>query len=272
MKKLFILFLILAWPLTVLGEDGNPVASGSTETTATEDNGDGDDGAFLFDDEITEDGEDDEFLFDEEFDEDEVLISDPLEPMNRAFFWFNDKLYFYLLKPVARGWRWITPEPWRIGVQNVFSNLATPVRFINAGLQGKFNDAGNELTRFVVNSTIGIGGLFDTAKDHFDIRKKDEDTGQTLGHYGVGPGFYLVLPIFGPSNARDAVGLVVDSRMDILFYISEGRTYWGLKAFDKVNDLSLDRDTYEGIKRDALDSYLFVRDAFIQYRQNKIDH
>jgi phospholipid-binding lipoprotein MlaA len=249
MNKLLILLLVLACPMIAWGEE--PATAAGTETTADNEN-------------FTED---DEFLFEEE---DEVLISDPLEPLNRGIFWFNDKLYFYLVKPVARGYRWAVPEPWRIAVQNVFSNLATPIRFVNAGLQGKFSDAGNELTRFAVNTTIGIGGLFDTAKDHFNIRKKVEDTGQTMGHYGVGPGFYLVLPVFGPSNARDAVGLLVDSRLDLLYYLAEGRTYWGLKAFDKVNDLSIDKDTYEGIKKDALDPYLFVRDAFIQYRNNKI--
>jgi phospholipid-binding lipoprotein MlaA len=251
MNKLLILLLVLACPMIAWGEEPAPATAAGTETTADNEN-------------FTED---DEFLFEEE---DEVFISDPLEPMNRGIFWFNDKLYFYLVKPVARGYRWAVPEPWRIAVQNVFSNLATPIRFVNAGLQGKFSDAGNELTRFAVNTTIGIGGLFDTAKDHFNIRKKVEDTGQTLGHYGIGTGFYLVLPVFGPSNARDAVGLLVDSRMDLLYYLAEGRTYWGLKAYDKVNDLSIDKDTYEGIKKDALDPYLFVRDAFIQYRNNKV--
>jgi phospholipid-binding lipoprotein MlaA len=253
MNRLLILLMLLACPLLVAGEEPAPVPADSVEST--------------WDD---EDFSDDEvFLYEED---DEVFISDPLEPLNRGIFWFNDKLYFYLFKPAARGYRWAVPEPWRISVQNAFSNLATPIRFVNSGLQGKFGDAGNELTRFVVNTTIGIGGFFDTAKDHFDIRKKDEDTGQTLGYWGVGTGWYLVLPVFGPSNARDAVGLFVDSRLDLLYYIAEGRTYWGLVAYNKVNDLSIDKDTYEGIKKDALDPYLFVRDAFVQYRRNKIDN
>lgn len=253
MHKLIILLLMLACPMVAMGEEPAQAPAVGTETPADQDD-------------FTED---DEFLFE---DEDEVFIADPLEPVNRGIFWFNDKLYFYLFKPVARGYRWAVPEPWRIAVQNVFSNLSTPIRLVNAGLQGKFSDAGNELARFTINTTIGIGGLFDTAKDHFNIRKKDEDTGQTLGHYGIGPGFYLVLPVFGPSNPRDAIGLLVDSRMDLLYYLAEGRTYWGLKAFDKINDLSIDKDTYEGIKKDALDPYLFVRDAFIQYRRNKIEN
>jgi phospholipid-binding lipoprotein MlaA len=252
MRKLLLLLLVLTFPVSgwaqdSAGEEDN--ASQSQEMTATE--------------------QEDAFLFEDE----EILeVWDPIEPVNRVFFWVNDKLYFYLLKPVARGYRWAVPEPWRVSVKNFFSNLAAPVRIINSGLQGKFGDAGNEITRFAVNTTIGIGGFFDTAKDHFDLRIKDEDTGQTLGHYGVGPGPYLVLPILGPSNLRDGIGMFADSRMNLLYYISEGWTYYGLRAYDKVNDLSLDKDTYEGIKKDALDPYLFVRDAFIQYRQNKVEN
>lgn len=253
MNRLFVLLMLLACPLLASGEEPVPAPAETVEAS-------GDDEDF---------SDDDAFLYEED---DEIFISDPLEPLNRGIFWFNDKLYFYLFKPVARGYRWAVPEPWRISVQNVFSNLTTPVRFVNAGLQGKFGDAGNELTRFAVNTTIGIGGLFDTAKDHFDIRKKDEDTGQTLGYYGVGTGWYLVLPLLGPSNVRDAVGLLADSRLNLLYYLTEGRTYWALVAYDKVNYLSLDKDTYEGIKRDALDPYLFIRDAFVQYRQNKIEN
>jgi phospholipid-binding lipoprotein MlaA len=252
MKKLLVLLLILAFPLGGWAQD----AAGDTEA-----------GDLPMD--MTTTAEDDAFLFE---DEDILEVWDPIEPVNRVFFWVNDKLYFYLLKPVARGYRWAVPEPWRVGVKNFFSNLAAPVRIINAGLQGKFGDAGNEITRFAVNTTIGIGGFFDTAKDHFELRMKDEDTGQTMGHYGVGPGPYLVLPILGPSNLRDGVGMFVDNRMNLLYYISEGRTYYGLRVYDKINDLSLDKDTYEGIKKDALDPYLFVRDAFMQYRQNKIEN
>jgi len=255
MKRLLILLLVLAYSPGGACLDLGTGAAEATETEAAADT-----------------PQDDEEMF--EFDEDEkqYSVSDPLEPVNRGIFWFNDKLYFYLFKPVARGYRWAVPEPWRVAVQNVFSNLASPVRILNAGLQGKFSDAGNELTRFFVNTTIGIGGLFDTARDHFDIRKHDEDTGQTLGHYGIGPGFYLVLPILGPSDVRDAVGTFADSRMDLVYYLFDGWTYYEVKAYEKVNDLSLDKDTYESIKKEALDPYLFVRDAYMQYRQNKVNN
>jgi phospholipid-binding lipoprotein MlaA len=214
---------------------------------------------------------DDELLF---LDEDEEILDvyDPLEPINRGIFWFNDKLYFYLLKPVAKGYRWVMPDPLMLGIGNFFSNLASPMRILNAGLQGKFGDAGNELTRFAVNTTIGIGGFFDTAKDHFNLKKKNEDTGQTLGYYGVGPGPYLVLPFFGPSSFRDGVGLLADSRMDLTYYLWENRDYWAAIILKTVNTVALDKDTYEGIKRDALDPYLFVRDAWTQYRKNLVDN
>jgi len=206
-------------------------------------------------------------------DDDEILdVWDPIEPFNRGMFWFNDKLYFWLMKPIARGYRWITPEPFRVAVGNIFTNLATPVRAVNAGLQGKFGDAGNELVRFGTNSTIGILGMFDPSKEHFGIALKNEDTGQTMGHYGIGPGPYLVIPFIGPSSARDGIGLIADSYMDLTYHIWEHSDYWYAIAYRQLNKLALDKDTYEGIKKDALDPYLFVRDAWTQYRQNLVEN
>lgn len=206
------------------------------------------------------------------FDDAEILeVYDPLETINRGMFWFNDKMYFYVLKPVARVLRY-TPEPLRISIKNFFLNLQSPIRIVNAGLQGKLAVAGNELTRFATNTTLGIGGLFDPAKEHFNIRLHDEDTGQTFGHYGIGPGPYLVLPFIGPSNLRDGIGKLGDTRLDLAFHIwgKDKSNYLGVRVFDTVNYLSLDKDTYETMKRDALDPYLYVRDAFIQYRRNQI--
>lgn len=254
MKKLLVLVLALAYPLAGYSLDPGADAAESSRTEA----------AASAPDTTPED------LF--QFDEEEYTVSDPLEPINRGIFWFNDKLYFYLFKPVARGYRWAMPEPWQVAVKNVFSNLASPIRIINSGIQGKFTVAGNELTRFFINTTLGIGGLFDTAKENFNIRKHNEDTGQSLGYYGIGPGFYLVLPVLGPSDVRDAIGLFVDSRMDLVYYMFHGWTYWEVKGFEKINDLALDKDTYETIKKEALDPYLFVRDAYMQYRQNKVKH
>lgn len=213
--------------------------------------------------------------FDDPFadDDSELQVADPLEPVNRAFFWFNDKLYFYLLKPVARVYR-VIPEPARVSVGNLFSNLAAPVRFVNSLLQFKVKGAGAELARFGVNSTIGILGLFDPAKSWLDLHKSDEDFGQTLGYYGAGNGFYLVLPVLGPSNLRDGIGRVGDYFVDPIssphYFILNDWEKYALKGLNTVNTLSLDKDTYEGIKRDALDPYLFLRNSYTQYRQAKI--
>jgi phospholipid-binding lipoprotein MlaA len=211
--------------------------------------------------------------FDDPFAEEEVNVFDPIEPLNRGMFWFNDKLYFYLLKPVARGYR-VIPEPTRISVDNFFSNLATPIRLVNALLQFKFGDASSELGRFGVNTTVGLLGFFDPAQSWFELEKKDEDFGQTLGVYGAGPGFYLVLPIFGPSSLRDGIGKVGDYFVDPISspWYFKLRTWEKitLKSLDRVNAISLDKDTYEGIKKEQLDPYLFVRDAYLQYRAAKI--
>ncbi len=196
----------------------------------------------------------------------ELEIADPLQPVNRAMFWVNDKLYFYLLKPVARAYR-VTPEPMRKSVDNFFVNLGTPVRFANSLLQFKFAAAGTELGRFLVNTTVGIAGLFDPAES-LGWRMSNEDLGQTLGLYGVGSGLYLVLPVFGPANLRDGIGRVGDGFLDPIPYVVDGTgEYIAVKAYDRVNVLSLDDDTYEKIKDQALDPYLFVRNAYQQRRE-----
>jgi phospholipid-binding lipoprotein MlaA len=211
--------------------------------------------------------EDDLAFFDEE---PPLIVRDPIEPVNRAVFWFNDKLYFYLFKPVARGLR-VVPEKVRVSADNFFDNLSAPLRFLNNVLQMQFDDASDELARFIFNSTFGVAGLFDVAKREGGIRRRNEDFGQTLGRYGVGSGFYLVLPVFGPSNVRDAAGRVGDYFLSPLTYALDSDERIVLSAVEKENALSLDRDTYEGIKRDALDPYLFIRDAYAQRREAVIN-
>jgi phospholipid-binding lipoprotein MlaA len=274
-KQLLAVVMVLFFPLCgIAAGAGAPDHSGSTDLvtqgTAPDDSLPAD--AVTTPPEGSVEDDDDLAFMD---DDDTVLdVYDPLEKINRGIFWFNDKMYFYVMKPLARGFRYV-PEPWRVSLKNFFNNLRAPVSIINAALQGKFSDAGNELTRFATNTTLGIGGLFDPSKEHFGIRPKDEDTGQTLGHYGVGPGPYLVLPFLGPSNLRDGIGLFADTRMDLAYYIwgkdKNNYDYLGIVAIKVINNLSLDKDTYEGIKKDALDPYLFVRDAYAQYRQNQIE-
>lgn len=215
--------------------------------------------------------------FDDPFAEphnDVLQVADPIEPFNRAMFWFNDKLYFYLLKPIARGYR-VVPEPARISVGNFFSNLASPIRLVNDLLQLKLRRAGSELARFSVNSTVGLLGLFDPAKSWLKLEKHSEDFGQTLGHYGIGNGFYLVLPVLGPSTLRDGVGKIGDYFVDPITspYYCELRTWeqYSLKGADRINWLSLDRDSYEALKKESLDPYLTLRNSYLQYRQGQVD-
>lgn len=204
-----------------------------------------------------------------------AAIADPLEPVNRAFFHFNDKLYFWVLKPVATGYKAVIPEDGRIGLHNFFSNVTTPVRLVNCLLQAKFKSAGNETVRLVLNSTLGIVGFFDPAKKTFKIEKQEADFGQTLGIWGMGQVFYIDWPILGPSNVRDTVGfagdLLFDPRTYLAYYlVTVGYINTGTWVLDKVNETSLTLGEYENLKKAALDPYIALREAYTQYRQNKI--
>lgn len=207
-------------------------------------------------------------------------IPDPLKPFNHLMFRFNDKLYFYLLKPIARGYNAVLPEKVRLSVRNALSNIATPVRFINCTLQGKLKSAGTELARFLVNTTWGVLGLFDPAKNYLHLEKTREDFGQTLGKYGIKEGFYIVWPFFGPSNLRDTIGMTGDFLADPLFYINP-RTDLGFvevnttyptigTVTDKVNETSLTLGMYEEFKESAIDPYVSMRNAYFEYRRNQI--
>lgn len=199
-------------------------------------------------------------------------MADPLEPINRLFFHFNDKLYFWFLKPVASGYKAVVPEPARVSVDNFFSNLAFPIRFINCLLQAKFEGAGYECGKFFLNSTIGIAGFFDVAEKHFDMKEYDEDLGQTLGSYGLGSGFFINWPFLGPSNVRDSIGDAGDAFLNPIYYTDLKTKYkLAIKAYEKINDTSLAIGDYEDLKRSALDPYIAIRDAYFQYRQSKIE-
>jgi phospholipid-binding lipoprotein MlaA len=197
-------------------------------------------------------------------------IPDPLEPVNRAFFKFNDKLYFWFFKPVATGYKAIIPEQGRIGVRNFFSNLNTPVRLVNCLLQAKFKGAGNEFARFLLNSTFGLAGFLDLAKRDFNVEKEDRDFGQTLGAWGLGPAFYIDWPILGPSNVRDSLGFVGDLFLDPRTYILNRPIFYVVRPVELINDTSLRIGEYESLKKAALDPYVAVRDAYFQYREHKI--
>ncbi len=198
-------------------------------------------------------------------------IADPLEPINRIFFTFNDKLYFWLLKPIAKGYGKVVPEPARVGIRNFFSNLLMPIRLINCLLQGKLKAAGTETIRFIINSTVGFLGVQDVAKNEGHLEVHEEDLGQSLGVYGLGPGIYINWPIFGPSSLRDTVGMIGDFFLDPVNYaVTRTKYRIAVKGYDKVNSTSLTIGEYESLKKAALDPYVAVRDAYFQYRRNLI--
>ncbi len=200
-------------------------------------------------------------------DADQQQVADPLEKFNRGMFIFNDKLYYYALKPAAQGYGFIVPEPVRMCVKRFFLNLATPVRLVNCCLQGKFGGAGVELTRFAVNTTAGVCGLFDPAYYCWRITRHDEDTGRTFGRYGIGHGIYLVWPILGPSSIRDTFGFAGDMLLDPLFYAD--MAFWQsatIDAYEMVNNVSLKINDYDEFKKSALDPYVSMKNAYIQNR------
>ena len=200
-----------------------------------------------------------------------ITIADPLEPFNRAMYQFNDKLYFWVLKPAAQGYSKIVPEVARIGVRNFFANLTTPIRFVNCLLQANFHGAAQEFGRFIINTFLGIGGFLDPASEKgIDLLKQDGDFGQTLGVYGLGQGFYINWPILGPSSPRDTVGFVGDVFLHPFTYLTTWDVSLEARAYEKVNDTSLTIGDYESLKEAAIDPYVALRDAYVQYRLNKV--
>ncbi len=200
----------------------------------------------------------------------EVSVADPLEPWNRLMYHFNDKLYFWVLKPVAKGYNAVVPEGARVSVSNFFHNVATPIRFVSSLLQGKVKSAGIELARFGVNTTFGFLGLLDPAKKDLNLLSQDEELGQTLGKYGMGNIFYIVWPFLGPSSVRDSIGEFGDGFLDPVNYISPTKAVLGIQAYERINDTSLHIGDYEDLKESAIDPYIAIRDAYIQHRQYKI--
>lgn len=202
--------------------------------------------------------------------EEERAIADPFEPLNRVAFSFNDKLYFWLIKPLAQGYGAIVPEWGRVRVRNVFNNISMPVRFVSSLFQFKLKSAGIELYRFVINSTLGLGGTFDVVGQNPDLAGVDEDLGQALGFHGVSDGFYIVWPVLGPSSLRDTVGMVGDAFLNPVNYITPVETVYVIHSYDRVNDTSLRIGEYEDLKESAVDHYISVRDAYTEHRRNKI--
>lgn len=202
--------------------------------------------------------------------------SDPIEPVNRAVYTFNDNLDRAVLKPVAQGYKAVLPDPVRDGVRNFFSNLRDPWIAVNQILQGKVEEGATDFMRFVTNTTFGLGGIFDVASEG-GMQKHDEDFGQTLGRWGLGSGAYLVLPLLGPSTVRDGAGKIVDSFaylpwhgpewLDAQHYVAWRNT---LTAIDVINIRASLLDAGNVLEEAALDRYAFVRDAYLQHRRNQV--
>ncbi len=214
---------------------------------------------------------------------------DPLEPLNTKIFEFNRQMDRWVLKPVAKGYDFIMPNPVQTGVSNFFYNARFVPRFVNNILQGKFRGAGIETGRFLVNTTVGVAGFIDWASD-MDLKTPEEDLGQTLGFYGVKPGPYIVVPLYQPFTVRDLVGYVGDIFLNPIHWLAlpiieigdipsaiphQNRTTTSLilftsKVTEVVNDRSLNLEKYQGVEESTVDLYSAVRNAYLQKRAKAI--
>lgn len=194
---------------------------------------------------------------------------DPLEPLNRGIYHFNDVVDNVLVKPAATMYRGVLPQFMRTGVSNFFANIGDVIIALNNLLQGKFGQAVSDVGRIAVNTTAGLLGLIDVATE-IGLEKHNEDFGQTLGYWGIGAGPYLVLPFWGPSSFRDAIGWVVDFYTDPITYVNDMSTrniLWGTRIVNRRAELL---DTSQILDAAALDPYDFLRDAYLQRRRNLV--
>ena len=188
---------------------------------------------------------------------------DPWEGFNRAMFSFNETFDRILFKPIAKGYDFLTPKPLDDGISNVFNNLGEVRNFVNDSLQGKWRSAGTDISRLLINTTLGVGGLVDVAS-RLDVEGSEEDFGQTLGSWDVGAGPYLVIPFLGPSSMRDFVARFPDGFLYPPFYINPDSTRIAVNATDIIDtrsDLMATERLIQG------DRYTFIRDAYLQRRE-----
>lgn len=215
--------------------------------------------------------------YDEHDDYAVVEVRDPLERLNRGTFWFNDKLYTVVVRPISKGYQFVFPRPVRKGIDNAFENVKFPVRFVNSALQGKFKRAGQETGKFFVNTVAGVGGVLNVSDKIPSLANVPaEDTGQTFAVWGMGHGAYLVLPFFGPSSLRDGVGMAGDY---VLNPVNWGIFYHGghdwehdwtmiPPAANTLRSAPALLDLYDAATKDAVDPYISTRSAFIQARED----
>jgi phospholipid-binding lipoprotein MlaA len=206
--------------------------------------------------------------------EPEVQISDPWEPFNQAMFTFNLRVDEYVLRPVASAYDAILPDAAQRGVGRFFKNLGVVERFANNLFQGKFPGAGQEVGRFLVNTTLGCAGFLDVADSVFGWQESPEDFGQTLAVYGVDNGPYLVLPFLGPSTVRDVTGAAVDGALNPMNYLLSTWKVIAIKGgttvVSAVNYRSMNLGLFENVERSAVDLYGAVQDGYVQRREKAI--
>ena len=204
--------------------------------------------------------------------EDEIY--DPFEPVNRAIFSFNNVADRIVLEPIAKGYKKL-PSPLQSGINNFLSNLRAPLVVVNQLLQGQGENAIQSSGRFVVNSTVGVFGLFDVA-EKIGLEEKEEDYGQTLATWGIGDGFYIVLPLFGPSNLRDTTGMVLTMMTDPInaYAVSEGEA-WLVPmrtATNAIDQRSQIIDEVNALRDNSVDYYAAVRSSYYQNRKAAINN
>ena len=200
----------------------------------------------------------------------EVVDYDPLQSVNRPIFRANDVLDRYLLNPAGTAWDRITPRSVPVHLEQLYNNLRTPGRAVNDLLQGDVRQSGVECRRFLLNSTVGLAGLFDPANHFFGLEGRIEDFGQTLGVWGVPPGAFLMLPVLGPSQARELSALPVDLLLDPITWLPRWVWRAGANTFYQVNYRSLRLDEVRSARESALDLYSSLRDGYRQLRENLI--
>ena len=172
---------------------------------------------------------------------------------------------------MATGYNNVTPDFFRKGVKNFFYNILFPVRFTGSLLQGKFERAGQETCRFIINSAVGLGGLMNPSSHYEWLNPSPEDTGQAMAKWGMGDGVYLVWPFLGASTLRDSVGMVADGLLYPFLYIDPSWACYPVKTYEKFNEWSFNVDAYEELKNSSIDPYSAVKDAYIQHRQKLVN-
>ncbi len=199
----------------------------------------------------------------------ESLDTDPLESFNRAMFSLNNDFDEYALEPSARAWDFVVPHPVQRSIGNFYDNLLFPIHIVNNLLQGDLDPAAITITRFAVNTTVGIGGLFDPAS-RLGMPIQRADFGQTLGKWGTPPGPYLVWPIWGSSNVRDTAGLLIDAYLGVQTFFIDLPILLASTAIDSLNRRSLNLEAVEGVRSASFDLYVAARNAYNQRRREQI--